>query len=69
MLLVSSISANLLSFAFWLQPVIPFGWLFGDDGSDMDSSVNALLMDSLLALTTIGLGVLKAFTPALRIDG
>jgi hypothetical protein len=29
----------------------------------------ALLMDSLLARTTIGFGVYKAFTPALRIDG
>ena len=30
---------------------------------------DALLMDSLLAPHYLGLGVFKAFTPALRIDG
>ena len=68
MLLVEYRIANLLSFAFWLQPVIPFGWFLVTMVQSWIQAV-ALLMDSLLARTTIGLGVLKAFTPALRIDG
>jgi hypothetical protein len=68
MLQVNPIVAYLLSFAFWLQPISPFGCL----ALTMVRSwiqVYTLFLGSLLARTAIRLGVLKAFTPALRIDG
>jgi len=39
MLLVRYRTANLLSFAFWLQLISPFCWVLGDDGSGVGSSV------------------------------